>query len=288
VDDHVGKNWLIGDGLQARHLQELVPAVERSPWSRAASLLHTDVEGKTDLTLPNEVRVYLVAGAGHLGKSDGTPGICQQPRNTLDDRGPVLRAMLMHLVGWVKDGQTPPPSRHPRLADQTLVTFGTWKSQFPKIPGLNLPTHAYQPPRLDFGPRFQSEGIADIIPPKAGKPFQALLPAVNADGNETSGILLPEVAVPLGTYTGWNLRSPQVGAETMLSPLDGMFIPFAKTKAEREKSGDPRLSLEERYPTSADYLTRLTEAAQKLQAEGFLLGEDVKRITERAASVRLN
>jgi hypothetical protein len=253
-------------------------------WSRAASLLHSDVEGKTDLTLPDDVRVYLVAGAEHLGKSDGTPGICQQPRNTLDDRGPVLRAMLMHLVEWVKHGQTPPPSRHPRLDDYSLVTFDEWKKQFPKIPGLNLPTHAYQPPRLDFGPRFHSEGIADIIPPKTGKPFRTLLPAVNADGNETSGIVLPEVAVPLGTYTGWNLRSPQVGAETMLSPLDGMFIPFAKTQAEREKTGDPRLSLEERYPTNAEYLSRLTDAAKKLQAEGFLLDEDVTRIIERASA----
>jgi hypothetical protein len=225
-----------------------------------------------------------VAGAEHLGKSDGTPGICQQPRNTLDDRGPVLRAMLLHLVNWVQNGKTPPPSRHPRLADQSLVTFDTWKSQFPKIQGVHLPTHAYQPPRLDFGLRFHREGIADIIPPKAGKPFQTRLPAVNADGNETSGIVLPEVAVPLGTYTGWNLRSPQAGAETMLSPLDGMFIPFAKTKAEREKTGDPRLSLEERYPTQAEYLSRLTDAAKKLQTEGFLLNEDVTRIIERASA----
>jgi hypothetical protein len=253
-------------------------------WSRAASLLHTDVEGKSDLNLPEDLRVYLVAGAQHLGKSDGTPGLCQQPRNTLDDRGPVLRALLMHLVEWVKNGQAPPPSRHPRLADQTLVRFDQWRSQFPKIPGINLPTHAYQPPRLDFGPRFQSEGIADIIPPKAGKPFSTLLPAVNVDGNETSGIVLPEVAVPRGTYTGWNLRAPQVGAETMLAPLDGMFIPFAKTKAERDKSGDPRLSLEERYPTPLNYLERLKEAALKLQAEGFLLDEDVTRIIERASA----
>ena len=105
---------------------------------------------------------------------------------------------------------------------------------------------------------------------------------MNADGNETSGIILPEVAVPLGTYTGWNLRAAKFGAETMLSPLDGMFLPFAKTKAEREKAGDPRLSLEERYPTREDYLSRLAEAAKKLQAEGFLLDEDVTRIIERA------
>lgn len=253
-------------------------------WSRAASLLHTDVEGKGDLTLPDDVRIYLVAGAEHLGKSDGSPGICQQPRNTLEDRGPVLRAMLLHLVDWVKHDKTPPPSRHPRLEDHTLVSFDAWKGQFPKIPGCQLPTQAYQPSRLDFGPRFYSEGIADIIPPKVGKPFRTLLPAVNADGNETSGIVLPEVAVPRGTYTGWNLRSPQAGAEMMLSPLDGMFLPFAKTKAEREKTGDPRLSLEERYPTREAYLARVAEAAKKLHEEGFLLEEDVVRIIERASA----
>ena len=107
---------------------------------------------------------------------------------------------------------------------------------------------------------------------------------MNADGNETSGIVLPEVAVPLGTYTGWNLRSPQVGAETMLSPLDGIFIPFARTKAEREKTGDPRPSLEERYPTRQEYLSRFKAAAQKLHKDGFLLEEDVKRTVERASA----
>ena len=107
-----------------------------------------------------------------------------------------------------------------------------------------------------------------------------IVKALEEEETTASGIVLPEVAVPLGTYTGWNLRSPQAGAETMLSPLDGMFIPFAKTQAEREKTGDPRPSLEERYPTPAEYLSRLTEAAKKLQAEGFLLDEDVTRLSD--------
>lgn len=115
----------------------------------------------------------------------------------------------------------------------------------------------------------------------SGKSFRTLLPTVNADANETRGIVLPEIAVPLGTYTGWNLRSSQVGAEAMLSPLDGMFIPFAKSKAERDKTGDPRLSLEERYPTRAEYLSRFKEAAKKLHEEGFLMEEDATRIIER-------
>lgn len=255
-------------------------------WSRAASLLHTDVEGKVDLDLPEEVRIYLVAGAQHLGKSDGSRGICQQPRNTLDDRGPILRALLLRLTEWVEgDAPPPPPSRHPRLADETLVDLATWKARYPRIPGHELPTRMYQPARLDLGPRFYEQGIADILPPQRGAPFSARVPVVNADGNETSGIVLPEVAVPLGTYTGWNLRAPEVGAEEMLSPLDGMFIPFAKTREEREKLGDPRPSLEERYSSRGEYLEKLKKAALSLQNERFLLEEDVQRILERAQRV---
>ena len=153
---------------------------------------------------------------------------------------------------------------------------------FPKIPGLNLPAHHYEPPRLDFGPRFDREGIADLVPPVAGEPYRTLLPAVDGDGNETSGIVLPEVAVPLGTYTGWNLRAPEYGAAAMLSPLDGMYLPFARSPAER--AGDPRPSVQERYPTRADYLDRLTRVALDLQREGFLLAEDVVAILERGAA----
>jgi hypothetical protein len=251
-------------------------------WNRAASLLHTDPEGKSDLKLPPEVRIYLVAGSQHLGGGEPTPGICQQPRNPLDDRGPVLRALLVALERWLAEGQEPPPSRYPRLADGTLVTREAVVAAFPKVPGLNLPGHHYEPARLDFGPRFDREGIADLVPPTMGKRYRTLLPAVNADGNETSGIVLPEVAVPLGTYAGWNLRAPEFGAPDMLSPFDGMFLPFAKTAAER--AGDPRPSVRERYPTRADYLDRITRAALQLQSEGFLLAEDVVAIIERAAA----
>lgn len=279
-----------GDTLARAHHSGHMPRIiftqtSTEYWSRAASLLHTDVAGTQDLTLPENVRVYSIAGAEHLGASDGTRGICQQPRNTLDDRGPVQRALLVALSAWMQSGKTPPPSRHPTLADGTLVDHTTWRAGFPNIPGCNLPAQHYEPARLDFGPRFLSAGIADIIPPKIGPTFRTLLPAVNADGNETSGIVLPEVAVPLGTYTGWNLRAAKYGAETMLSPLDGMFLPFAKTQAERDKSGDPRPSLEERYPSRDAYLSRLTAAALKLHREGFLLDEDVVRTLERGEKV---
>lgn len=253
-------------------------------WARAASLVHTDVAGKNDLELPDQVRVFLTAGSQHLGAGEATKGEGQQPRNTLDDRGPVLRALLVALERWVSTGESPPASRHPRLADGTLVDLATFRTQFPSIPGVAKPQGYYQPVRLDFGPRLETEGIADRLPPEPGAPWQTLIPAVDADGNETSGIVLPDIAVPLGTHAGWNLRAPEFGPETMLTKFDGQFLAFARTRAEREATGDPRPSVHERYPTRANYLARLTDAALKLHHEGLLLDEDVTAILERAAA----
>lgn len=252
-------------------------------WCRGASLLHTDVEGKTDLQLPPEVRVYLVASSQHLGGGEHTPGICQQPRNTLDDRGPILRALLVALDKWVSDGAEPPASRYPRIDDGTLVRLETFRKQFPRIPGVNLPDAYYQPARLDFGPRFHTEGIADVIPPKMGPCYQSLVPAVDTDGNDLAGIRLPDVAVPLGTYTGWNLRAAPFGAEGKLSRLDGMYLPFARTTEEGRQLGDPRPAVCQRYPTRADYIARMAEAALELQRQRLLLPDDVVAILDAAA-----
>jgi hypothetical protein len=256
-------------------------------WTRAASLLHTDVEGKTDLELPDNVRIYLVAGAQHLGAGPHTRGICRQPRNILDDRPPVLRAMLVALDRWVTQGEEPPPSRYPRIADGTLVDLKTFRSSFPRIPGVNRPEDYYRPARLDFGTRFFTQGVADIIPPKVGSPYQTLVPAVDSDGNELAGIRLPDVAVPLGTFTGWNLRAAEYGAEDTLAGLEGMYLPFAATREEREKHKDPRLSIAERYPTRDAYLARMTDVALELQEQGFLLAEDVASILRTASQRRL-
>jgi hypothetical protein len=277
------------DTLARARQQECVPKTiftqtSTEYWNRAASLLTTDVAGRRDLELPDEVRVYLVAGAQHLGAGPPTPGICQQPRNTLDDRGPILRAMLLALDRWVGIDQPPPPSRYPRIDDGTLVALDTFRKQFPKIPGVSLPTGFYQPLRLDFGPRFHSLGIADTIPPTiVGQPYRTLVPAVDGDGNEIAGIRLPDVAVPLGTYTGWNLRAARHGAEEMLSGLDGMYLPFPATSDGRTRQSDPRAAVRERYPTRDVYLARITEAAMELQREGFLLPEDALAILHGAA-----
>jgi hypothetical protein len=114
-----------------------------------------------------------------------------------------------------------------------------------------------------------------------------LIPAVDADGNEIAGIRLPEVAVPLGTFTGWNLRAAPFGAEGLLSGLDGMYLPFAVTAAERQARHDPRPAVQERYPTREVYLARMTEAALELQEQRFLLAEDVVAILRNAAQRRL-
>ncbi len=257
-------------------------------WSRAASLLHTDVEAKTDLPLPESMRIYLIAGSQHLGGGPATAGMCQQPRNTLIHKPPILRAMLVNLDRWVRGQSDPPSSRYPRLDDQTLVDLETFRASFPRIPSVGLPESYYQPFRLDFGPRFHSEGIADIIPPRMGPRYRTLVPAVDVDGNELAGIRLPDITVPLGTHTGWNLRAEPYGAAGVLSRLDGMFLAFVNTKAQRLRTGDPRASLQERYPSQADYVASIARAATQLHREGLLLAEDVIEIIESAAACDLS
>jgi hypothetical protein len=117
-----------------------------------------------------------------------------------------------------------------------------------------------------------------------GKPFPILVPQVDRDGNETSGLRLPEQSVPLGTYTGWNLRNASIGAPDIMYTQVGSFIPFARTKAEREKSGDPRLSLEERYGTKEAFLQKVEQAAQPLVRDRLLLASDVPKVTARASA----
>src|SRR4029077_17612435 len=105
-------------------------------------------------------------------------------------------------------------------------------------------------------------------PPKVGKPFRMLVPQVDRDGNETSGVRTPDLQVPLATYTGWNLRKPELGAPDELFNMVGSFIPFPKTKAERAEKGDPRLSIEERYASKQEYLDKIAAAARGLVTSG--------------------
>jgi hypothetical protein len=192
-----------------------------------------------------------------------------------------MRALLVAMDAWVKDGKQPPPSQYPRVSDDRLVAPGA--VQFPKIPGVSLPAHIELAYRADYGPEFRTKGIISIEPAKLGGAFPALLPQVDRDGNETTGIRMPEVQVPLATYTGWNLRAREIGAPAEMFSMVGSFLPFPKTKAEREQKHDPRLSIAERYTNRAEYLELVGSAARRLAESGYLLDRDVPKLIDHSA-----
>jgi hypothetical protein len=247
-------------------------------WTRSASLLHTDVTGTRDLPLAPEARLYMFAGAQHGNWQSPSRGPYQNCGNPLDHR-PPLRALLLALDAWACEGVAPPASAYPRLADGTLGSVDDYRAAFPAIPGVALPNGNLAPPRLDFGPRFAALGIADRQPAGFGPRFVTRVPLPDADGNDRGGIRLPEIAVPLGTYTGWNLRRPEVGAPAKLARWSGSFVPFARDEALRGR--DPRPSLAARYVGPEDYRRRLAAAARALVERGLLLDRDVAAITQR-------
>jgi hypothetical protein len=252
-------------------------------WTRAASLLHTDVTGTADVPLDPHARLYFLAGAQHGNWRFAERGPYQNCGNPLDHR-PPMRALLLALDDWATKGRTPPDSVYPTLADGTLGSVADSRRAFPKIPEVALPSGNLQPPRLDLGPRFASAGIADRQPAAFGPPYVTRVALPDADGNDLGGIRLPAVALALGTYTGWNLRIPEVGAPGKLARWSGSFVPFAPTEAARRTSGDPRPSLEARYASRAAYERGIQEAADALVDRRFLLAEDVPETVTQAGA----
>jgi hypothetical protein len=250
-------------------------------YGRAASLTHTTLDAKADVDPPPTTRIYLLAGTQHSPAAfpPGRMGT-QNPVNPNDYRWP-MRALLAAMQRWVAEGVEPPPSRYPRIGRGELVPLSGLR--FPRLPGVTLPVRIRKAWRLDYGPEFRSAGIIAFEPPRIGKEFPVLVPQVDEDGNEVAGIRVPEVAVPLATYTGWNLRAPEIGAPDELYSMAGSWLPFARTRAERQQRGDPRRSIEERYRSRDDYLARVNECARELAREGYLLERDIPRIVEEAA-----
>jgi alpha/beta hydrolase family protein len=253
-------------------------------WSRAASLIHTTADAKQDVTPGPNVRIYLFDGLQHFsGPFPPTAGQGdyegQQKTNPLPIRW-FWRAMITNMDAWVKNGAEPPPSAYPKLANRTLVPV-RWLV-FPKIPNVNVPATTLGAYHLDFGPEWK-EGVVTKEPPGVGPPYPTLVPQSDNDGNDTGGIRLPEIEVPLATYTAWNLRSPDIGMSFEKASFIGSFIPFAKTAAEREKSGDPRFSIAERYRNRQQYMQRFTDATNNLVKQRWLLPEDVPAVVERGA-----
>ena len=248
-------------------------------WGRAAGLIHALPDGKTDAPLAPDTRIYYLAGTQHGPGAQPRRNNTQNIANPMDYRW-TMRALLEDMNGWLKDGAEPPASMYPRAGKDQLVTLGAL--HFPKIPGVALPKHVIGAFHADYGPEFKSQGIVTVDPPRLGKPFPVLLPQTNSDGNDVAGAHSPELDVPLGTYTGWNLRAPEIGAPEYLANMIGSFIPFAKSKADRLKTGDPRLSIEERYAGKEDYLAKIEGAGQALAAQRLILKLDISKIKEQA------
>lgn len=243
-------------------------------WNRAASLVHADPSGTRDVPIDPHARVYLLAGGQHYAGRQRDRGIYANCVNPLNHYR-ILRALVMALDRWVGEGTEPPPSTYPRFADGTLVTVAAYKQAFPKIPGFVMAESNLRPPRLDFGPRFAEQRIADFVPPHPGKPFETRVPKPNGDGLDQGGIELPEMLVPLGTRVAFNTRSEAAGFPWATARWDGSFIPFPRTEAERKAASDPRPSLEARYAGRADYEQKLRAAAQPVAAAGFLRAEEI-------------
>jgi hypothetical protein len=252
-----------------------------------ASLIHTDPDGGRDVEHGPSVRVYHFAGTEHgtgvWPPTDSQPAPAD-PHGWVDrsqhvrgvvNYGRLLRACLINLDRWVTEGVVPPPSRHPRVADGTAVPPETLAKTFDAIVGARYPRRHARPQRLDFGADAEMRRIT-LAPPRVGAPYGTRVAAVDADGNEVAGIVLPELGVPLATHTGWNLRHADIGGVDQLLVFAGATLPFAKTRRERESTGDPRPAIEERYASREAYLARVRTAALALVTDRYMLEEDVE------------
>jgi hypothetical protein len=252
-------------------------------WGRAASLIHTTADGTADVPISRNVRIYHFTGLQHFpgpfppAKGEGDL-MGQEPQSPLPIQY-FWRAMIANMDAWVRSNTVPPQSSYPKIADGTLVPLR--KYAFPKIPNVNQPHDANRAYRLDFGLHW-TDGILTIEPPNVGKPFPVLVPQVNADGNERDGVRLPEITVPLATYTGWNLRNRSIGAPEQRVAFEGSCLRFPRNAAERQKTGDPRRSIAERYRNRGDYLSRYSQAINGLVNQRWILEEDRTALIRRA------
>jgi hypothetical protein len=268
-------------------------------WGRSASLIHTTTDGMKDAPVASNTRIYFLTGLQHFSEAfppqksvPGNPDYTTQQKHNPNPIQWYWRALITDMNEWVRDGKEPPPSTYPKIAEKTLVPLAEWK--FPKIPQVNTPHEVSLAYHLDFaleafGPPPGTPGHGkepqmmwvNIEPPQLGSPFGVLVPQSDPDGNDLGGVRLPELQVPLATYTGWNLRDPSIGAPEQRASFLGSWIPLAKTAEERKKTGDPRLSISERYASQDDYMKKFEQAAKSLIEQRFLLQEDLPAILER-------
>jgi hypothetical protein len=253
-------------------------------WVRHVSLSHTDPRDGSDIEIPDaKVRMYHLTAAPHMARPINDPvWIGQLTPNTMS-ASPFRRAMLVLLDDWATNGTPPPASLIPRISEGTLVKAEDVLAKYPKVPGVNLPKSPSRLPRYNYGPEFDSRGLMSVLPPQPvdGREYPIRVPMIDADGNTIAGLRYPDVEVPLGTYNGWSLRKAGF-AEGEQFWNTGSFVPFARTKAERQASGDPRPSIEERYPSHEAYIDAVRRVCEARVKERLMLQEDADRFIEAA------
>lgn len=235
-------------------------------WRSDGINLHTDPTTGQALSLPDNVRVYMMAGCQH---GPGVPLVTDRPPLTPEQRlgnpmsilnyTPLTRAAMANLEDWVVEGKLPPASKVPGEEDGTAAGRESVLQTIGRIPGAAIPAQAL------IG--------------------RSAVSRVDADGNEVAGIRLPELQVPLATSAGWNVRHAENGGQGQLSDMVGSAIPFALTEAQRRAAGDPRPSIEERYAGLDDYQGRVRATAEQLAADGFLLTSDIDQMVANAGAL---
>ena len=257
-------------------------------WRGDGSLAHIDGTGSRDLAEAPETRTYHLAGTQHMAGSlpqqhdSGTDGTRGQHGYNVVDYTPLQRAALVNLDAWIREGIAPPPSRYPRFDDGTAVPRAATLPVAASIGrGTPDPERLWRIRAIDLGP--DAERRAGRYPPVEGAVYAALVSAVDADGNEVAGVRLPDLTTPVGTHTAWNLRHPSIGAPEQILSMLGATVFFAPARAARERTGDPRPSIEERYPSREAYLDRVRSDGLALIAQRYLLAEDVDLVVDACA-----
>ena len=246
-------------------------------WHYKNSQVTTDTLGLQDGKLPSNVRAYLMAGMSHAPYAVNAPGVSEQPPNEIRFTY-LLRNLLTRLNEWSGSGTFPPPNSIPKIADKTLVSIS--KLKWPKIPNVTFAGPVLTRHHLiDYGPDFL-KGIVKTFPEELPTEYPPLVPQVDSDGNDIAGIRHPAVSVPLATRVGWSILNGKYAKGEMASQ-DGSMIVFARNKLERLKSGDPRLSIEERYQNLNEYKQLVVHQANGLVRRGYLLSEDVPKIVDQ-------
>lgn len=287
----------IHDGIMKRpRTDPLVMQVDSQSefWQLHGSLNVVDGLGRP-VHIPHNVRLYFVGNTAHafisgsfLYPTTGTAALCANPTPASGINWETLRATLRNMDRWADggrnderghdddDGRSLPDSNYPSLHDGTLVTLSEVAAAFPAIPNVNFPTVYDTYELLDFGPLFGSHGgILTVEPPRNGPSYAVRLPKSDRDGIDLAGVHQIESRVPIGTSTGWNLRSASHRAPN-LCVLTGSYFPFATTRAARLLSGDPRPSLQERYGSHDGFVRAVEKAAHQLVEERFLLKVDAQ------------